>query len=92
MFKFFYYGLLGITMLLLYNCFNLFRMPTGSKDASLNTKLTFGGITIACILISGLVWYLSNNNHQRWANITLGGFYGIIILFTIYAAMNVRWN
>jgi len=92
MFKFLFYGLLGITALLLYNCFNLFNMPTGSKDASLNTKLTFGSITIFCGLISALAYYFHKVHHQKAANLVLYSFYGLLIAITIYAASKARWN
>ena len=92
MFKFLFYGLLGITALLLYNCFNLFQMPTGSKDASLNTKLTFGAITIFCGLVSAIVFYFHKVHHQKAANLILYSFYGLLIMMTIYAASKARWN
>ena len=92
MFKFFFYGLLGMTMLLIYSWISLFFLPAEARDARLSVKLNTGAITLVFCLVSGLIWYLQKNENQRLANFVLYGFYGLLFLCFLWAIRKGRWN
>ncbi len=92
MFKFFFYGLLGITALMIYSWATLFFLPPEAHDARLSNKINMGGLTLFFCIMSGLVWYFQKNEQQLIANILLYGVYGAALVVTIWAIMHARWN
>lgn len=92
MFKFFFYGLLGITALMLYGWASLFFLPEGARDARASNKLNIGAVTLLFCVASGLVWYFQKIENQWAANFALYGFYGLILVFLLWAMWHGRWN
>ncbi len=92
MFKFFFYGLLGITALMIYSWVSIFFLPAGARDASLSNKMNTGGITLLFGAASLLAWYFQKIENQRAANFTVYGFYGLLLVILVWAMWHGKWN
>lgn len=91
MFHFFYYGLLGVSALLIYSWVSLFFLPKDARDARWSNKRNTGAVTVVFCAVTGLIWYFQNIGNQRVASLILYR-NGCLVLMLLWAIRKGRWN